>query len=64
MFDDGEPDAQSAVLAGRRGVRVAEALEHVRQEARSDARARVGDADLEVSGLLPEDHFYGAWAAR
>jgi len=43
-----ETDAEPTILAGRGGVSLAEALEHVGQEVRRNSLARVADADLQV----------------
>ena len=48
VLDDGQAQAQPAVVARRGGVGLAEALEDHRQELGLDADARVADGDLQV----------------
>jgi hypothetical protein len=45
MLDDGEPQAQASVSACRRGIRLPEALEHVRDELGFYADPGIGGAD-------------------
>ena len=54
MADDGEPQPETAVLARRAPVGLAEALEHVRQELPRDADARVAHRHLHV-GTVPRE---------
>ena len=48
VLHDRQPEAQAADRARRRGVRLPEAVEHVRQEFGLDPDAGVGDGDLDV----------------
>src|SRR5262249_16796884 len=47
-LDDREPEPQPSVLAGRRGVALAEPLEDMREELGPDAVASVGDGDMDL----------------
>jgi hypothetical protein len=55
--DDGEAEAEAAVLSTRRAVRLPEALEHVREKPRVDARAVVLHANLDlVATVVRQGH--------
>ena len=56
MPDDREPEAEAAGLARRSGIRLAKALEDVRQEIGADADAGVADDDLDVRVDALEPH--------
>src|SRR5580765_5541346 len=58
VLDDGETEAEAAESPLATGVFLTKPVEHVRQEFRRDARARVADDDRGVAVGLLEPHFH------
>ena len=54
VADDGQADAQAAVMSGAGGVSLAETIEDIGEELRIDADAVVGDFDLDIAALAGE----------
>jgi hypothetical protein len=48
LLNDGKPETESGVSPGRRAVGLAEALEDVRQQVRTDALACIDDPDFQM----------------
>jgi len=61
LLHDGKPQAQSAVTARGRCVRLAKAVEHIREEVGADALARIGYRDLDP--ILRARHLQGDLAS-
>ena len=64
VADDGEAQPETAGLSRRASVGLAKALEHMRQEIRPDADARVADDDLDVRVHAFEAHLHAAVLRR
>ena len=64
VLHDREAEPEAAVMAGRGGIALAEALEDVRQDLGADALAGVAHLHVDVAVDLAQRHLHHAAARR